>query len=296
MLDELANQLDQVVLAVHGAFLERLECCHLLGDIIFLEGHEFKGQELADILAEELVGFELSWVHSFNKIELINFLCSVRGDEKVQDEVLESIVSDRTVGVKLGLCFIFSLVNRIIDSLEGLGGLEALLLVHIVLDHESEVGDLLLLEALLADGSLANLTTQDLCSNIVLTSQNQLHLVKDEIDLFNVLERTIGLNLNLLDDLRGIINLTICLVHLDKFHRGLRVLSFEENLALSGGTKGVQHGEAVLSSGQFVLKRRHAELNHISSRFLGLSSTLAECNEPLTKLGMLTLIEGCLKL
>lgn len=59
--------------------------------------------------------------------------------------------------------------------------------MNLVADHKAVEGYLLSFQTFLTNGSFADLATQDLCANIVLTGQYQLHLVEDEIDLFFVL-------------------------------------------------------------------------------------------------------------
>ena len=78
MLHQLANQLDQVILAVEGALLERLESGHLFGDVVLLERHQLKGQELTNVLGQELLALELTWVHGLDKVQLLDLLSGVR--------------------------------------------------------------------------------------------------------------------------------------------------------------------------------------------------------------------------
>ena len=78
VLDELPDQLDHVVLAVQSSVLERFIGCHLLIDIVLLERHQFKCQELSHILREELVLLEFARVHSLNQVKLVDLLLCVR--------------------------------------------------------------------------------------------------------------------------------------------------------------------------------------------------------------------------
>ena len=78
MLHQLANQLDQVILAVEGALLERLKSGHLFGDVVLLKRHQLKGQELTDVLSEKLLALELTWVHGLDKVQLLDLLSGVR--------------------------------------------------------------------------------------------------------------------------------------------------------------------------------------------------------------------------
>ena len=77
MLDQLADQFNQVVLVVESALLERLELRHLLSNIVLLEWHKLKGEELADILGKQLVSLEFTGIHGFNHVKIIDFLLSV---------------------------------------------------------------------------------------------------------------------------------------------------------------------------------------------------------------------------
>ena len=49
VLNKLANQLNKMVLVVHGALLERLKLGHLSPNAFFHERHQFKSQEFAHI-------------------------------------------------------------------------------------------------------------------------------------------------------------------------------------------------------------------------------------------------------
>ena len=168
--------------------------------------------------------------------------------------------------------------------------------MNVVTNHEAIVSNFLLLQACCADGFLADLATQDLSSDVVLASKHQLHLVKDEIDLLYVLQRAIGLNLDLLNDLCRLVDLTISLIHLNQLFSSLRVLTFQENLTFGGRAQSIEHGEFFLTRWKLVLKRVLAKLDHISCSFLRLSSSLAENNEPFSQFSIVLLVESCLKL
>ena len=78
VLDQLPDQLNQVVLAVQSAVLERLKGSHLLCDIILLQRHQFKCQELSHILRKQLVLLKFARVHSLNQVELVDLFGRVR--------------------------------------------------------------------------------------------------------------------------------------------------------------------------------------------------------------------------
>ena len=78
VLHQLPYQLDQVVLVVQSAVLERLKGGHLLGDIVLLERHQLKGKELAHVLGQKLLSLELTRVHRLHKVEQVDFVLSIR--------------------------------------------------------------------------------------------------------------------------------------------------------------------------------------------------------------------------
>jgi len=77
-----------------------------------------------------------------------------------------------------------------------------------------------------------------LATHKVLSQENKLHLVEDEVNLFFVLEGAISLNLDFLDDLSGLINLAISFVHLNHLSGALRVLALEEHFSIAGLSEG----------------------------------------------------------
>ena len=232
VLHELANELDHVVFAVQGALLERLERGHLLGDVVLLERHELKSQKLAHILRQQWLRFELSRVHRFDDVQLVNFGLSVRREKQVEHEVLECAFASFATGINLSLRLVGGLVNGVVDGLIRLAGLHALLLVNEVAHHEAVILNFQILKASLAQATLRDLATQNLRADVVLARKHQLHLVKDKSDLLFVLKRAIRLNLDFLDNLGSLINFTIGLVHLDQVSSSLRVLALEEDFTI----------------------------------------------------------------
>ena len=79
MLNKLPYQLNQVILRVESALLKRFEGAHLLCDYVLLQGHQFKGQELANILREQLVLFKFTGVY----VKQVNFFWVVARDKQV---------------------------------------------------------------------------------------------------------------------------------------------------------------------------------------------------------------------
>lgn len=77
MLDKLSNQLNQVVLAMKRALLERLKGGHLLGDVILLQRHQLKSKEFSHILGQQGLSLELTWIHGLNYIQLVDFVLRV---------------------------------------------------------------------------------------------------------------------------------------------------------------------------------------------------------------------------
>jgi len=248
VLDELPDEFNHVVLAVKSLFKERLEGCHRLLNLVLLKRNQLKGQELANVLGEKLFLLELAWVHSLNSVKQVNLLSGVGGDKEVKNEVAEGLSTQFTICVKFCLqFFVFGLIDCVVHGLVSLRCLHNLFLVDPIAYHKAKVGNLLLLQTFLTNGSLADLTAEDLSANVVLACQSQLHLIKNEVDLLFVLKRPIGLNLDLLNDLGSIIDLAISLIHLDELFRSLGVFALEENFSLGGCPQSVKHVEALLT-------------------------------------------------
>jgi hypothetical protein len=106
------------------------------------------------------------------------------------------------------------------------------LLMNIVFDHVVEVSDLLFLKTLLIDVLLGDLSAEDLASDKVVPCQDQLHLVKNEIHLLSHFKRPVSLNLDLLDELGGLLLLAVLLVHLAQEQDAVGILSLQEELSL----------------------------------------------------------------
>lgn len=90
---------------------------------------------------------------------------------------------------------------------------------------------------------------QNLKSYVVLTHEDQLHLVKNKVDLLFVLEGAIGLDLNFLNNFAGLFNFAIEFVHLHELLGYLGVLSFEDHLAVGDFTQHSQHIESFFAGG-----------------------------------------------
>ena len=119
--------------------------------------------------------------------------------------------------------------------------------MDIVADHETIVSDLLSFQTFLTDGSLANLSAENLSTNVVLTREHKLHLIENKVNLLLVLEGAVSLNGDLLDDLGSFIDFSISFVHLNELFGGLGVFAFEENFSLSRCAQSIQHGEALFA-------------------------------------------------
>ena len=248
------------------------------------------------MLGEEWLGLQLARVHCLNHVELVNLISRVRREQKIEHEVLESVLANLTIAIDLGFCCIVSLIDRIVDGLIGTAGFHRFLFMDVVANHEAVVLDLQVFEALLADTTFGNLATQDLSSNVVLARQNQLHLVQNERDLLPVFQRAVRLDLNLLNDLRSLIDLAIGLVHFNELASRLRVLAFQENFSISRLSQRTQHEEALFARGQLTHEGVHAERDHISGGFLSLRPALHEDQEPFAHMHVILLIKGCLQL
>lgn len=153
---------------------------------------------------------ELSWVLGVDDVKQVHLLIGVSAQHEEDYKVLERLNSFSAGGVQeLGV-----LVLRIINYLEGLGCVENHLLMDKVLDHEAIVLDLLLLESFLIEMLLGDLAGEDLATYEISPLKHKLHLVEDEVDLLGRLKRAVGLDLDLLHQLRGIVDLSITLKHL----------------------------------------------------------------------------------
>ena len=87
--------------------------------------------------------------------------------------------------------------------------------MDVVLDHVLIVLDFTGFDAFLVEGSVADLATEDLAANKIVTSEYKLHLVKDELNLLSRFKRTVSLDLDFLDDVASSINLAIFFKHFD---------------------------------------------------------------------------------
>jgi hypothetical protein len=166
------------------------------------------------------------------------------------------------------------------------------LLVDVVLNHEREVLDLLFFKTFLVDGLATDLARQNLEAHVVIPLQHQLHLVKDEVDLLSVLERSISLDLDLLDGQGSLVGLAVLLQHFDQPSRAVGILSFQEHLALTSLSQRLQEGELVLPGRQLGKESVNAEVYHVNCRLLSLATALAKHEEPLPHAGVFLPIKG----
>jgi len=74
---------------------------------------------------------------------------------------------------------------------------------------------------------------QDLHSHVVLSLEHELHLVQDEVNFIFVFHTAIGFNLDFLDHLAGLVQLTVLFIHLYKPLCAACVLAFSEHSAFS---------------------------------------------------------------
>ena len=72
----------------------------------------------------------------------------------------------------------------------------------------------------------ADLSTQDLAPNKVLSLEYKFHLVQDEVDLISSLERAISFNLDLLDSFCGFLCLPVLFQHFTKVDCAFSILVF----------------------------------------------------------------------
>ena len=119
--------------------------------------------------------------------------------------------------------------------------------MNVVSHHEGIVLDLLPLKALLVDVLLRDLTGENLAADEIATTEDQLHLIQDEVNLLNCLQGAIGLNLDLLDHLGGIVMLSISFQHLCMHTSYLSVFPFKEHFALTCLPESIEHFVSLFS-------------------------------------------------
>lgn len=104
--------------------------------------------------------------------------------------------------------------------------------MNIVSGHELIVLDLLSFKSFFRDMSLGYFPAEDLASNEVSSCEDKLHLIQNEVNLFLSLKRTIGLNLDLLNDLGGFFSLAVLFEHFAQHAGAVGVLALQEQLAI----------------------------------------------------------------
>ena len=87
--------------------------------------------------------------------------------------------------------------------------------MDIVLYHVLIVLDFTSFDALLVESSVADLATEDLAANKIVTSEDKFHLIENEFNLLCRFKRPIGLNLDLLDDVASSVDFAILFKHLN---------------------------------------------------------------------------------
>jgi len=147
VLYKLSDHFTKMLFVVASAFREGFECEHLLLHLVFVEGHQLKGQELANELGDQFFLLEIPRVRLLHDVQHINFLVIVRRDKQVKHEVAECQRLFLACGVELSSQLGVSFVVNIKNDLEILGSVQKFLLVDVVLDHVGEVLDFLSLEA-----------------------------------------------------------------------------------------------------------------------------------------------------
>ena len=156
----------------------------------------------------------------------------------------------------------------------GFSNLEKLLLVDPVAHHVAVKFNLLFFKALRTDSLLADLAAQNLAADEVLSTQHELHLVEDETDLLFGLQRAVGLDLDLLDDLGGLVNLAVLFEHLYGHASALRILALSKHLSITCLSEGCKEVHSLFASRHLFKKGVLTQRYHISGGFLRLTSSL----------------------
>jgi hypothetical protein len=124
-------------------------------------------------------------------------------------------------------------------------------------------------------------------------TKDKFHLIQNEVNFLNCLERAVGFNLDLLYHLGSIIVLAISFKHFSVLTSDLRVLSFQEHLAFTGLSEGIKHLVSLLTAWKLVKNGiTHAPLYHISYCLFGLASTLDQHEHEFTEARKIVIIKG----
>ena len=155
--------------------------------------------------------------------------------------------------------------------------------MNVVLHQEAIVLNLLSLKTFLIDMLLRDLAREDLAADEISAAKDQLHLIQNEVNLLHGLQGPVSLDLDLLDQLGGIVMLSISLKHLSSHAGDLSVLSFQEHLALTGLLESIQHLVPFLSAGELVKHSiTHDPLYHVDYGLLGLTAALDQLRHEVT--------------
>ena len=164
--------------------------------------------------------------------------------------------------------------------------------MNVVLHQEAIVLNLLSLESFLVDVLLRDLAREDLAADEISAAKDQLHLIQNEVNLLHGLQGPVSLDLDLLDQLCGIVMLSISLKHLSSGAGDLRVLSFQEHLALAGLLESVEHLVPFLSAGQLVQHSiTHYPLYHVDYGLLGLTAALYQLSHKVAQVRQVVVVK-----
>ena len=297
VLDQLLNEVAHVQHVVLSGLLERRVPRQGLRDFRLVQRIQLESEQLVDEGGELFGGLELTSVLLLHRLQEVNLFLIVRSDDQEDEEVVEAVLGVLAAGIELLTLLTFlGRHNSVVDGLVRLSTVHAHLLVHEVEDHELVELDLHLLEASSTHVSLRNLSRENLHADEVLASKSQLHLVQDELKLLLDLQRAIRLNLDLLDNLSGLIGLLVLFEVFAQLHGGLRVLTLQEHLALAGFSEGLEHLVLVRASRHLLEEFALAHGHHVDDGLLGLATSLDECQEELSHLSKLLVIHGQLQL
>ena len=208
---------------------------HLNVDLILVLRHKLEDEQFANILSKSSFFLKLPGIVFFKKIKEVNLLIIIRGNKHIRGKVLECLLSVFTSWVNFLFEFssasFLNFLESVVDSLVGFCGLQVFFLMDVILNHELEVPDFFSFEASFTDSLIADLFTENVTADEIIAKENQLHLIKDEINFLFVFKTAICLNLNLLNDFDCLLYFAIGLVHLNELSGSCGIFTLNKHLA-----------------------------------------------------------------
>lgn len=270
MLDYLLYQVLQVELGVfHHS--ERLVRSEFILDVVFVQRDQFGSQEPGDVVFQQFVLIELSSILLSHHLQQLLSLFSKGRNQEKESKILETSFLQSLA--RCGIEF-FVVDISVEDCLGRLSSIERSLLMDEILDQEVVVVNFRLFEAFHVELLLSKFPGHDLQSHEVSPLMNQFHLVEDKVHFVSDLNRTVSLDLDILDHVSGFLRFSILLVHLAENSDSFCVFSLQVDFAIRELLQSVDHVVLLLSRGQSFVKSVEALLHHVSDGLLCLPSPL----------------------